>query len=58
MFPYPSEVPHLLGWGVLVLPWNAVIFRVLPQIVAMSQGWTEPHSLSHSVAKCRDRPQD
>jgi len=58
MFHYPSELSH--WWvgevaGAIALPWNAVIGRVLPQIIALSQ----------LVAFCRkapltlrDRPQD
>ena len=37
MFHYPSELPHWWGRGTLALSRNAVIGRVLSQIIAMSQ---------------------
>ena len=37
MFHYPSQLSHLWGRGPRALSWNAVIRRVLPQIIAMSQ---------------------
>jgi hypothetical protein len=49
MFHYPSQLSHRgvgEAAGAIALPWNAVIARILPQIIALPQ----------LVAFCRKAP--